>query len=62
MANQPGGKELPPAMTYEIRGPDPDGDWFVVLLDGEEETAIDEVFSSAALAQAEADRLNADQL
>lgn len=49
-------------MTYEIRGPDPDGDWFVVLVDGEEETAIDEVFSSAALAQAEAGRLNADQL
>ncbi len=46
-------------MTHEIRGPDPDGDWFVVLLDGEEETAIDEVFSSAAAAQAAADRLNA---
>lgn len=49
-------------MTYEIRGPDPDGDWFVLLVDGEAETAIDEVFPSAALAQAEADRLNADQL
>lgn len=22
-------------MTHEIRGPDPDGDWFVVLVDGE---------------------------
>lgn len=59
MANQRGSKKVSPAMTYEIRGPDPDGDWFVVLVDGEEETAIDEVFSSAALAQAEADRLNA---
>ncbi len=45
-------------MSHEVRGPDPDGDWFVVLVDGEQETAIDEVFSCAALAQAEADRLN----
>lgn len=45
-------------MTYQVRGPDPDGDWFVVLVDGDDETAIDEVFSSEALAQAAADRLN----
>ena len=45
-------------MTYETRGPDPDGEWFVVLVDGEEETAIDEVFPSHDLAQAAADRLN----
>lgn len=45
-------------MTYQVRGPDPDGDWFVVLVDGEDETAIDEVFSSQELAQAAADRLN----
>lgn len=33
-------------VKYEVRGPDPDGDWFVVLVDGDDETAIDEVFSS----------------
>lgn len=44
---------------YEVRGPDPDGEWFVVLVDGEEETTIDEVFDTEALAQAAADRLNA---
>lgn len=43
---------------YQVRGPDPDGDWFVVLVDGDDETAIDEVFSSEALAQAATDRLN----
>ncbi len=45
-------------MTHEIRGPDPDGDWFVVRIDGENETTIDETFPSAALAQAAAERLN----
>lgn len=45
-------------MTYQVRGPDPDGDWFVVLVDGDDETAIDEVFQSQELAQAAADRLN----
>lgn len=45
-------------MTHEIRGPDPDGDWFVVLIDGENESTIDETFPSAALAQAAAERLS----
>ncbi len=43
-------------MTYEVSGPDPDGDWFVVLVDGDDETAIEETFASQAAAQAEADR------
>lgn len=44
-------------MTYQVRGPDPDGDWFVVLVDGDDETAIDEVFSSEGDARAMAERL-----
>lgn len=44
---------------YEVRGPDPDGDWFVVEIDGDEEIAIDETFATEAAAQAAADRLNA---
>lgn len=47
----------PTGMTYEVRGPDPDGDWFIVLIDGEDETAIDEVFSSAGDAAAAIERL-----
>lgn len=46
-------------MAYEVRGPDPDGEWFIVLLDGEDETAIDEVFSSAGDAAAKCEALNA---
>lgn len=46
-------------MTYQVRGPDPDGDWFVVH--GEDETAIDEVFASEADARACADRLNSTE-
>lgn len=45
-------------MTYEVRGPDPDGDWFVVLVAGDHETAIDETFATHATALAEANRLN----
>lgn len=45
-------------MTHEVRGPDPDGDWFVVLVDGDDETAIDETFATEAKAQAAADKLN----
>ena len=41
-------------MKYEVRGPDPDGDWFVV---DEHETAIDEVFSTEADALAAIERL-----
>ena len=46
------------AVKYEVRGPDPDGDWFVVMVDGDDETAIDETFATEAAAQAEADRRN----
>lgn len=45
-------------MIYEVRGPDPDGDWFVVLVDGDDETAIDEVFSSAEDAARKCEALN----
>jgi hypothetical protein len=43
---------------HEVRGPDPDGDWFVVQIDGDNETAIDETFATEEKAQAAADRLN----
>ena len=43
-------------MKHEVRGPDPDGDWFVV--DTEEGTQLDEAYASEADAQAAADRLN----
>lgn len=43
--------------TYQVRGPDPDGDCFVVLVDGDDETAIDEVFSSEADALAAIERM-----
>lgn len=46
-------------MRYEVRGPDPDGDWFVVQIDGDDETAFDEVFSSEADAAKECAALNA---
>ena len=39
---------------YEVRSPDSGGDWFVVLVDGYDETAIDEVSATKAAAQAEA--------
>lgn len=41
-------------MTYEVRGPDPDGDWFVL----EDGTAIDEVFASEADAAKKCAELN----
>lgn len=56
-ADAPDSPSEKPAMTYEVRGPDPDGEWFVVLVDGEDETAIDEVFSSAGDAAAAIERL-----
>lgn len=50
---------------YEVRGPDPDGDWFVVKIEqrGEvgDEMALDEAFGSEAKAQAAADALNAEK-
>lgn len=44
--------------TFEVARPCPDGDWFVVQIDGDEETASDETFATEAKAQAAADRLN----
>lgn len=37
---------------YKVRGPDPDGDYFIVKVDGGEEYFLDETFRSeeAALA------------
>ena len=46
-------------MIYQVRGPDPDGDWFVVLADGDDETAIDEVFASEGDAAKKCAALNA---
>ena len=46
-------------MTYEVRGPDPDGDSFVVQIEGEEETTIDETFDTETKAKSAADGLNA---
>lgn len=47
---------------YEVHGPDPDGDFFVVRVEtkGEvhSETSLDEVYSSREDAQAAADRMN----
>lgn len=42
---------------HKVRGPDPDGVWFVIEIDGDEETAIDETFATQAKAQAAADEL-----
>lgn len=44
------------ALAHEVRGPDPDGDWFAVLVDGKNETAIDQVFATEGATQAEAGR------
>ena len=49
--------------NYEVRGPDPDGDWFVVKIEqrGEvrDEIALDEAYDTEAQAQAAADEFNA---
>jgi len=42
------------ALAHEMRGPDPAGDWFAVLVDGKNETAIDQVFATEGATQAEA--------
>ena len=52
-----GAYEIAAAM-YEVRGPDPDGDWFVVQIDGDNETAIDETFATEAAAKILAEKLN----
>lgn len=48
--------------TYEVHGPDPDGDFFIVQIEtkGEvhSETSLDEVYSTRADAQAAADKLS----
>lgn len=49
-------------MKYDVRDPDPDGDWFVVLVDGDDETAVDEVFSSEGDALAAIERMEASPL
>jgi hypothetical protein len=47
---------------FETRGPDPDGDWFVVEIESDgNERAIDETFSGEAGARAVADKLNGNQ-
>lgn len=46
-------------MTHEVRASDECGDCFVVEIDGDNETAIDETFATEADAQAAADTLNA---
>lgn len=47
------------AMTYKVRGPDPDGDYFVVeIIDGEERF-LDEMFLSEEDALAAIERLTA---
>lgn len=43
---------------YQVRGPCPDGDWFVVEVEGDDECAVEEHFPSQAAAQAAADSLN----
>lgn len=49
---------------YKVRGPDPDGDYFVVRVemkgDVESRTALVEMYATAKDAQAAADRFNAD--
>jgi hypothetical protein len=49
--------------SYEVRGPDPDGDWFVVKIEqrGEvrDEMALDEAYDTEAQAKAAAAALNA---
>lgn len=51
--------------SYEVRGPDPDGDWFVVKVEqrGEvrDELCLDEAYDSEAKAQSAAEALNAGQ-
>ena len=51
-------------MAYEVQGPDPDGDWFVVRIERkgsvQSRTALIEAYPTAEKAQAAADRFNAD--
>lgn len=45
------------AMTYKVRGPDPDGDYFIVELADGEDIFLDEAFSSEDAALAAIERL-----
>lgn len=45
------------AMTYKVRGPDPDGDYFVVEIVDGEEMFLDEAFSSEEDALAAIERM-----
>lgn len=44
---------------HEVRGPDPDGDYFAVQIDGDNETAIDETFATEAAARAAVQKFTA---
>lgn len=44
---------------YRVRGPDPDGDYFVVRLDEGEETPLDETYASEDAAMDAIGRLTA---
>jgi len=46
------------SLSHEVRGPDPDGDWFVVQIDGDEERTVDETFATESAAQIFAEKLN----
>lgn len=48
--------------VFDVRGPDPDGDWFVVLIVGDEEIAISETFIAEVTAQNAANELNRSTL
>lgn len=45
------------SMTYEVRGPDPDGDWFIIAIVDGEELFLDETFDSEEGAMAMVARL-----
>lgn len=44
---------------YKVRGPDPDGDYFVVQVENGEETPLDEAYASEDAAVAAIERLTA---
>lgn len=46
-------------MTFKVRGPDPDGDYFIVHIVDGEETPLDETFRSEEKALEAIEALNA---
>lgn len=44
---------------YKVRGPDPDGDYFIVKVDGDQEVSLDETFRSEEDALTAISRLTA---